>query len=91
MLPSWPQPSVATGAKYVFETCDRPKVLSLAYEKLESGLVVSVNHSELKHLNDHSTKFLRLESKNKAGAETKVVLSALVEIGGDVVELSQPP
>jgi hypothetical protein len=63
-------------------------VLSLAYEKLESGLVVSVNHSELKHLNDHNTKFLRLESKNKAGAETKVVLSALVEIGGDIIELS---
>jgi len=66
-------------------------VLSLAYEKLESGLVVSANHSEIQHLNDHNTKFLRLESKNKAGTESEVVLSALVKIGGDIVELSQPP
>ena len=51
-------------AAYRFETHRCPRLVSLVCKKLESGPVVSVNQTEIAHLNDHSTKFFALESKN---------------------------
>src|SRR5271170_2824310 len=89
MLGSPRRPRLLSAAKYRYETHRSQECLVCV--KLESGLVVSVNHSEIEHLNDHSTKFFTLESKNKAGTETKIILPALLEIRRNIVKLTKPP
>lgn len=78
-------------AAYLFETRRSPRLVSSVCKKLESGPVVSVNQTEIEHLNDHSTKFFALESKNEAVAQAKITLPTLVEIRRKIIELTQTP
>jgi hypothetical protein len=48
----------------------------------KSGFVAAAGRSEMQHLTSRDTGSSQLESKNQSGTETKVVLSALMEVGG---------